>query len=130
METILLRTLTGKSKLHFGKYAGLSIDQIINLGHTAYLRGLYFNISSINFTDEILNKIYIGDEFKITKPGINKDFELLCFKRVFGTAGKNKRYRIASQLKKNRKINFYNYDKKDRIKFSKASLTRRNHGHK
>jgi hypothetical protein len=129
MDTILLRTLTGKSKIHFGKYSGLTIDEIINLGHTAYLRRLYFNISSVNFTDEILEKIHVSYKYRIHKPGINKEFELLNFKSVFAAAGDLNRSKISKKINKNNKINYYNLRNRDRIKFSKINMARKNQGH-
>jgi hypothetical protein len=129
MDTILLRTLTGKSKIHFGKYSGLTIDEIINLGHTAYLRRLYFNISSVNFTDEVLDKIYIPDKYRISKPGINKDFDSLCFKYVFASAGDVKRIKASKIINKHNKINYYNLKRKDSLKFSKINMARKNQGH-
>ena len=128
-STILLRTLTGKSKIHFGKYENLTIDEIINLGHTAYLRQVYFNISSINFTDEILDRIHVFKKFRIEKPGINKKFANECFKNVFRASGDLHRQITSRVINKQYKFKFYDFKRVDRKKFSKIALQRINHGH-
>ena len=67
---VLLRTLTFKSVLWFGKYEGLRIQQIIDLQHQTYLRWLYYNIKGVSFVDEVLNRITITEDKRIPKPGV------------------------------------------------------------
>jgi hypothetical protein len=74
MDIVKLRTLTVKSKLNFGKFSGLFIQQILNLNETAYLRWIYYNISGISFTADILEQIHVFPEMKIKKPGISPEF--------------------------------------------------------
>ena len=74
MDTIRLRTMTWKSILGFGKYADLSIKQIYDLGHTHYLRWVYYGMDGLSFTDEVLSNIGVIKEFcdnRIKKPGTN-----------------------------------------------------------
>ena len=71
MDVIRLRTLTEKSTLGFGKFADMSVGQVIALNKTTYLRWCYYNLSGISFSDDVLKKIYLPDSFKIEKPGIN-----------------------------------------------------------
>lgn len=73
MEAILLRRLTEKSLVGFGKYAALTVQQVIDLQHTRYLRWVYFNSSNIDFIDSILDRISITPDCKINKPGTNKE---------------------------------------------------------
>ena len=69
-ESILLRTLTGKSVMWFGKYEGLKVQQIIDLHYKDYLRWLYYNVAGITFTKDVLIAITINGERTILKPGV------------------------------------------------------------
>lgn len=69
-ESVLLRALTGKSILWFGKYKDLSVQQIIDMNNQEYLRWIYYNCRGITYTDDILNIITITEERRIIKPGI------------------------------------------------------------
>ena len=69
-ESILLRTLTRKSVLWFGKYNGIKVQQVIDLRSPAYLRWIYYNITGVTFTDDILQELTITENRKIKKPGI------------------------------------------------------------
>jgi len=68
-KIVSLRTLTRKSLLWFGKYQGLSIQQIIDLRNQTYLRWLYYNYEGITFIEDILKQITIEGEREIQKPG-------------------------------------------------------------
>lgn len=69
-ESALLRTLTGKSVLWFGKYNGVKVQQIIDLQNPGYLRWIYYNYNGITFTEDVLKEITITGNRKIKKPGI------------------------------------------------------------
>lgn len=69
MNTYNLRTLTKKSTFWFGKYEGVSIQQLLNLNRHTYLRWIYYNIEGISFMDDVLKEITIRGERKIEKPG-------------------------------------------------------------
>lgn len=77
MDTIILRTLTEKSTLGVGKLGYLKVGELLKLEKNPYLRRIYFTYSGISFSPEVLQKIGIPDEYKITKPGINPE---LCDK--------------------------------------------------
>jgi hypothetical protein len=68
-ESVVLRTLTGKSVMWFGKYEGLKVQQIIDLHHKDYIRYIYYNFSGITFTEEVLKEVAISNERVIKKPG-------------------------------------------------------------
>ena len=72
-QVTLLRKLTEKSVFGFGKYNGLTIRQVLDLNHPQYLRWIYFNINEISFVDEILGEIKISENYRIKKPGANKE---------------------------------------------------------
>ena len=76
MDVIRLRTLTTKSRLGFGQYADMTIDQIIAIKKKIYLVWVYFNINGISFTDDILDAFFYDKKWLIDKPGTNpKMFE-------------------------------------------------------
>lgn len=78
-ESVLLRTLTKKSVLWFGKYNGLKVQQIMDLQNPGYLRWLYYNISGITFIDDVLEKLKINGKRKIQKPGIAPEMSDIVF---------------------------------------------------
>lgn len=83
MDVIILRKLTDKSKLGFGKYATEPIWYIIESKHTQYLRYIYYCCSGITFTDDVLEKIGIAEWEKIDKPGTNIELHEKICKRKF-----------------------------------------------
>lgn len=67
--TLLLRTLTMKSKLNFGsadiKY--LTIRELITMNRNRQLVNIYYNLGMIDFNQEIKDALFITQE--IEKPG-------------------------------------------------------------
>jgi len=72
MEIIRLRTLALGSTMNFGKYANLTVERLIELGKLGYLRWTYFNLSKINYNEEVLRILRITEGYQISKPGKNK----------------------------------------------------------
>lgn len=68
-----LRTLTRKSKLGFGKYKDLTVQNILDLKMPLVLISPYYKLTSINFIDDILDELKITQEYRIKKPSSNKD---------------------------------------------------------
>jgi hypothetical protein len=134
MDVVLFRKLTWKSVIKFGKYKDLSIQQIYNLGHTQYLRYLYYNMESISFIDEILGKINVFGlkfDYRIKKPGTNIELfdkiNRICFNKQCKKVDIPKI--ITQRQKKVRKANYMLSDRKDKSYFSKAAMQARNQGH-
>ena len=73
MDVVLLRKLSRKSIINFGKKEGYSVQQMLDLKEKGYLRWMYFNCSMISFLDDILDEINITEDFRIQKPGTNKE---------------------------------------------------------
>jgi|ERR1035437_1365309 hypothetical protein len=69
-ESVVLRTLTGKSTMWFGKFEGLKVQQILDLYHKDYLRWIYYNVAGISFSEDVLTAITINEARMISKPGI------------------------------------------------------------
>jgi len=124
----LLRKLSLKSKLNFGQYADLSIQELINLEKKSYLRWVYFNCDKITFFDEILDEIKIPLEFRIEKPNKNpeKYIELneIIKSKMTGLSKYINEKKKKKYQKVQRKISV-SFDKKI---FSKDSLRLKNQG--
>jgi len=69
MATTLLRTLTLKSVLKFGKDYDKTVNDLLAFKENIKLAWYYFNYSNISFTEDVLMEIGIGKEFRIDKPG-------------------------------------------------------------
>jgi hypothetical protein len=69
MDIIRLRILTEKSTLSFGQYADMSVGNLLALQKSTYLRWVYYNCSTISFTPDVLNQIFIYPDERIEKPG-------------------------------------------------------------
>jgi hypothetical protein len=134
MDIILLRKLSYKSVIGFGKHAEMTVQQLIDLNHTYYLIWLYFNVAGISFIDEILNDLFWDDKWKIEKPGINIP---LCEEFMSDI---DRKYRAASHGVEGtvkRKINLgrnraerINYNKRVNLVYhNKGLLQAKNQGH-
>lgn len=134
-QSIRLRTLTKKSKLWFGKYDGITVGKLLEIGKKPYLRKLYFLFSGLSFTDDILKEINIisydeKHDLRIEKPGTSEEnlkringlmFSKLCFKI-------HPAYAVRLERRKH-KYNYRNILGREKLYFSKKSLQSRNHGH-
>lgn len=69
----LLRTLTRKSKLGFGKNKNYTVEDLLSRNKQIDLISAYYKLTSINFTDDILLQLKINEDEKIIKPGIDLD---------------------------------------------------------
>lgn len=128
-QATLLRTLTKKSVLKFGKYAELQVFQLLNLKKNKYIRFCYFNLSAISFTDDILDEVLIPKNYRIQKPGTNKEIydklEHEIESRIYGLT----KYILEKKLNKRLKAKAVSRMRAESIFYSKASLQSRNHGH-
>jgi len=73
MGSILLRTLTLKSKINIGKYKDDTVSDLLARGKQKELISFYYKLTSINFTPDILKLLGIVDKWVIEKPSSNKD---------------------------------------------------------
>ena len=127
--SVLLRILTKKSRIFYGKYEGVRVGDVLNLGiqGIAYLRWSYYNQSMISFSDEILDEIKITTEFRINKPG--KDGRKLFEFRdnVLSEEERILEYRVKRGIQKD-KIKSRNI--KSNFKNNKKALQLKNQGHR
>jgi hypothetical protein len=69
----LLRKLTEKSILKFGRYHDIPIFKLLETFQgREYLIWVYYNCSGITFIDEILDKLHRRPEERLEKPGKNE----------------------------------------------------------
>lgn len=128
-DITLLRKLTEKSTLKFGKYHDIPIYNLLDLNRNTYLRWVYYNSSNITFMDNILFKIGIRENEFIEKPGKNPKLYLEVTERI----RMNMSYKSISRLNKIKRISIEKIirqeNKKDNTINSKSNLMKKNHGH-
>ena len=144
-DVTLLRTLTRKSTLKFGKYHDLTVQNVLdyqNMKGRSLLKFYYFNSSKISFVDELLDELNIPPELRITKPGnVTPDEWKLINHNLHGieldkyhALPEVERKRVSGLDKKERnQVSTHNsiiLDKYDKGVHSKESLMRKNHNHK
>lgn len=126
--TVILRKLTRKSVLGFGKHADLTVGGLLKADRYSYLRWVYYNCSNITFMDNILDLISIPEEERITKPG--KDVEL--FKELKGKRLDSCSEWVNYLIKRKSKCRFKGERvarrKRENCYFSKNLMQARNHG--
>ena len=70
-DVTLLRKLTFKSTMKFGKYYDLTVQNILDLyGHKgiSYLAWVYYSSDKISFMDDVLDSLFITKDCRIEKP--------------------------------------------------------------
>lgn len=131
-ERVLLRTLTRKSVLPYGKFKGQEVGRVIDSRNKANLIWIYYNVQWISFVDEVLRELCINGDMVISKPGT-------CPEKFDDVM--NIRMRTAARLQgdKNVEYRMYHY-KQNRYKrevkkarkdeeLSKGVMRDINHGH-
>lgn len=129
---ILLRKLTKKSTIDFGKHSGLKVGDLLNIMEIRYLRWMYYNCSMITFFDDILEQIGIPLKWRIDKPGKNPEMNDALNDEKSGEIMydwfQRKHYKARGKYisigKRNSHIGY------DKVTFNKAAMTRYNHGHR
>lgn len=112
----ILRILTRKSKLGFGKMKGYTVQEMLNLRKHLDLISAYYKLTSINFTEEILIELKITEDYRIKKPSSDID-EYYRFLNENGFELKVRSVRGADLMKKKNNP------------FLKGQLQSINHGH-
>ena len=144
-DVTLLRTLTRKSTLKFGKFHDLTVQNVLdsqNMKGRSLLRFYYFNSSKISFIDDLLDELNIPPEFRIPKPGnitpdewrvINRNIHIIEAEK-YHALPEIERKRVSGLEKKERKqVSKHNeiiLDKYDRGVHSKSELMNNNRNHK
>lgn len=132
---ILLKKLTLKSKLDFGKFENQSIERIFEIDEK-YLVYLYYCYEKITFIDDVLDLLEIPLNLRIQKPGINLENKKEFFKRRIDDKVKNmsidetNSFRLTRyhNRKKEEKVKLNIVLNKDKRRFSKNVLKLKNQG--
>lgn len=126
MDVLLLRTLTFKSRMKFGQYKDLTVhDVLYGMFKPNALIQCYYNLSMVNFTDEVLTAIGVTKEWRIKKPGRDHQKKVEFFKWRAAQKTDIERIRDHAHKHKVQKITTDQHDK-GRIK-SKGLLQAINH---
>jgi hypothetical protein len=75
-----LRVLTRKSRLGFGKYKDYRVQEMLDLRRNRDLISPYYRLTSINYTEDILLELKITEEWRIEKPGSDKEKHAIFLK--------------------------------------------------
>lgn len=143
MDTLNLRTMARKSVFNGGKHEGRSVQQLLDLQHTRYLRWVYFNLSKISFLPDILDEIGITEEWRIEKPGKDpekgraldeyKDKNHNNFLKRQSETDPQRAIRedahFKATLRRESRRSSRQFFKEDARFFSKGAMQSRNHGH-
>lgn len=114
MASILLRKLTKKSTLKFGKFKHYTVEHLFGMRKQVELTSIYFNLSTITFTDDILDELGITEEYRIIKPATNVEL-YQCFMM----------HQYGKKQKPNKKLQGM---RKETVSYSKGFLMTMNHG--
>ena len=128
----LLRKLSLKSIIGFGKYAEWSVQKVIDFHKKGYLRWCYQNLNGISFLDDVLKEIgIIGDDYNYTieKPGSDPELgKKIQQDKLDGINSIPLKNRINKDLKMNLLQKQISHNKFDKRFYSKSNLQNRNHG--
>jgi hypothetical protein len=132
-DVVLLRKLTRKSMMNFGKYYDLTVQEIIDLLKHKYLRWVYFNCSNIDFFEDVLDEIKIPLEFRIIKPSKKPILHEQCNEYILDGFPEYFKQKVLEKnsyrsVKINNAISI-NKLNKNKNHFRKDYLARKNHGH-
>ncbi len=83
MSIVHLRKMTAKSKIGFGQYTDLTIQEVIQLGVEHKLIAMYYNLGGIDFCDELKERLCITGDRIIPKPGKAPEKYSLFVKDIF-----------------------------------------------
>lgn len=132
METgvVLLCKLSLRSIMKFGRYPDITVQKMIDLGHTRVLRYYYYTKESIDFLPEVKELIGISPEYSIEKPGI--DLEMNDYVNALSdmSRGSFNTLKASTHAKRVGKARLLSYYKRDSLEFNRGALCRYNHGHR
>ena len=114
MSRVLLRTLTRKSKLGFGKHKNTTVQDLFDRKKLLELISPYYKLTTINYAEDILDELEISPEWRIEKPGSDKELYYKFLEQ--SSLEKRPRKFSADKLKKQTRI------------LSKGKMMGNNHG--
>jgi len=117
---VILRTLSRKSVMGFGRHHSQTVKDLIAKKKIGYLAYCYYNCSNISFLDDILDEI--GADVRIEKPGTSPD------------SFDNKKYKWCRNTMNLKKTDMYDHSisksiSRKNTERNRGGLQRINHGH-
>ena len=113
----------------YGKYATLTVGQVLDIHKKGYLVYLYYHCEAITFTPEILDELKILPEDRINKPGVDYEGYLKWEKRV--NRGGGLTHLLYNRLsKKNLRAVIKASVMRNNLKYSRKNLQAYNQGKK
>jgi hypothetical protein len=129
-SAVLLRKLTNKSILKFGKFAELTVQQCIDTKKKKYLRWVYFNCSNITFTDELLDELLIPVWYRFDKPNKNTELGKKLDDNLRETYPEWFKDKLQKKSKKIHSMICMKRELREDMQFSKINLMNQNRGTK
>lgn len=125
-DVVLLRKLTLKSTLNFGKFADRTVQQCIDLRNRKYLRWVYFNCSNITFMDDVLDELRIPVWYRFDKPNKNVELGEKLEENLKETYSEGFKKRIERKSKKMYNIISMKKELREDMNLSKINLMNQN----
>ena len=72
-----LRILTRKTKLRFGRWKDYTVQDLLDLRKQKELISPYYKLTPINYTEDILIELKITKDYRIEKPGTDREMSNL-----------------------------------------------------
>lgn len=89
-----MRKLTRLSRIGFGSWRDRQVGNMLECGRKIDIIQMYFNMSHITFFDDILDDIGITEEWRIAKPGSDREKGYLFNKTFNNEEMKNRKERV------------------------------------
>jgi len=119
------RVMTEKSIVGFGRFSNNRIEQLITTERIVDVVMMYFGLSHISFCDDLLLKMKITNEWRIQKPGTDKDKGEKFLNDCYSDSMEKRELRNAFRVHRNAKVML-----KGEIRNGTADRNRmKNHGH-
>lgn len=132
-DNLLKRTLTMKSKIGFGHYFNMTVEEMFISRNQVKLIDMYYCLEKIDFTEDILEKLCITE--RIEKPGkdITKKYDAIgkFIKKERDSRTDEENFKIARQYQQFRKKNSKaRQGNAEAITRNKALLANKNQTHR
>ena len=127
-DILRLRIMARKSVFDGGKFEGLSVQQIIDMGRQDYLVYQYYRYCKISFIDDILEEIGITAEYRIKKPGSNLEMYRKWGDNRWANMSVKDKSKEKSHRKKQKRMKFMIKNRQDNKTFTLKRMQAKNHG--
>lgn len=117
--------MTYRSAFTFGKYKGLTVQNILEI-EPFYLKWAYYHIQSITYIPELLTLLGIYPPYEIEKPGVDPEFfeKLKKHNATLLTDTARDQMNKRRKINATRRCNFFKFA----TQFTKRELQAINHG--